>query len=65
MQFAPKKKEYTRTFKVLLNDAPRRPFSDVEKVFLEEFGKKPQEMFVQENGKDHQSTNSHRFFEQI
>eukprot|EP01114_Cavostelium_apophysatum_P018432 TRINITY_DN5697_c0_g1_i1.p1 TRINITY_DN5697_c0_g1~~TRINITY_DN5697_c0_g1_i1.p1 ORF type:complete len:604 (+),score=58.17 TRINITY_DN5697_c0_g1_i1:76-1887(+) len=39
--------EYVRTMYVLLDKAPTRPYSDIEKVFVEEFGKKPSEVFEQ------------------
>jgi aarF domain-containing kinase len=37
--------QYNKTFSVLQDKAPTVPFAEVEKMFLEEFGKKPSEIF--------------------
>ncbi|KAK9766700.1 hypothetical protein K7432_004037 [Basidiobolus ranarum] len=39
--------QYNRTFKVLYDDAPIVPYEDVVRIFEEDFGCRPDEMFVE------------------
>lgn len=39
-------REYTETLSVLQDQAPHVSFKDVETVFMREFGKHPDEMYV-------------------